>query len=71
MKVCPTCPAKPGEMHTRDCVGGFVNYSDNRGRFVVPPARRLVKWRDCGPRAELMRAGGMIRGAASGEWVAS
>jgi hypothetical protein len=69
VKVCPTCPAKPGEYHADSCVGGFINYSDNSGRFVVPPTRRLLKWADCGPRAETMRIGNLIRGSASGEWT--
>ncbi len=51
MKRCPTCPALPGEYHRPDCYGGSVNYSDDRNRFIPPPTRRLLKWRDCGPTA--------------------
>ena len=68
MRRCPTCPAKPGEMHAVTCYGGSINYSDDRGRFVPPPSRRLLKWRDCGPTAgQCERAPELRRAESSGE----
>jgi len=65
MKICPTCPARPGERHRPDCYGGSINFSDDANRFVPPPTRRLWRWRNCGPSAEQCAAAPTFQRAES------
>lgn len=51
-RACFECGVAPGVRHLPACVGGYVNYSDDRGRYMPPPPPRLARWRDCGPSAE-------------------
>lgn len=70
MTRCPTCQVRPGSYHTSLCGGGFINYSDDAGRFVPPPTRRLWKWRDCGPTSAQCAARPELRRAESaGEYI--
>lgn len=67
MTRCPLCRAKSGEYHAPDCHTGRINLADDAGRVVLPPTRRLMRWRDCGPTARQCEARpGLLRAESAG-----
>lgn len=65
-RECPWCHVALGAYHKPECGPGYVNFSDDCGRFLPPPTRRQLAWADCGPDPVTMDRARIV--SASGEW---